>query len=199
MNANTFLNHDMLRLQQCIEKHCSKEKAILTQKAAQFKQELDQILKEETNPIIRTQKMQKISLKILKTAERLKLVECQMKNCKEDTRAIIKLTKNMYDNLPASIKAHKIIKAFHKKYAKFLENEHNFTTKMITQYDIDGLKLWNVVAELQQKYKALHQQPQQQPQQSHSKPVKAVKAVKAVKPVKPVKPAHHNARHKKMK
>jgi tRNA G37 N-methylase Trm5 len=158
----------LMHLQKCVVSHCNKEQANLLAKAKIFSQDLQKIMEnQDMSPIAKAKKIQEVTMKIYKTTERLKFTECQIKNCKEETKDAIKAIIHIYENSPEELKSHKVVKAFFKKYSKILEKD--FTAKELIQYDIDSLKFKKVIAEFEEKLLQIQQVRQDKKQ---DKPVK---------------------------
>ena len=122
--------------------HCSNEKAVLLKKITQLTKKLQSKVKQSNNGTPNNnaiQAMQKLTLQIYRTTERLKLIECQIKNCKKETKEIINDTVKMAEE---NKNPHL---SFFKKYEKIFKNDKNFTAKNLNQYDIESLKLRQLI------------------------------------------------------
>jgi hypothetical protein len=120
----------VFQLQKCMTEKCSNERNVLFKKIKGLTKKLQKAT--EKNDF---KTMYELTLKMYQTAERLKLVECQINHCKKDTKELIKATFKIGKNNPA------IDQVFLEKYKKLFKNDKNLTAHNVNQFDIDGLHL----------------------------------------------------------
>ena len=122
----------MQKTMACVSKKCKKERASIEAKRAKYLTDLTKLLQNKSIKN-KTQKIQALTTKLYKCDERLKLVECQLKNCYKETDNMIKMSISHALQNPQS-KMYNVAKKYQKVFKKGL------TAKNVTEYDIAALK-----------------------------------------------------------
>lgn len=137
MNNVADIMKALQKTTKCITKHCKLQKDELAKQQNKYMDDLIKIGSDKgTTNSEKKKKLKNTTLKLYKCNERMKLIDCQLKNCYKETDKLVKKTIHHAlhnDALAPSVKR------YAKKYQKTFKNK--ITAKTLNQYDIDGLKM----------------------------------------------------------
>lgn len=126
-------------LKQCTIKRCKKQREIYMKRVVSFTKIMADLMHKNMNPIQIRKRVQKESMKVFKSAERLQLTNCQLKHCyQEKYNHIIKSLQNilhLFKNDKSNPKY---------KYAEHymqLFTKNKLTPANINKYYMDKIKL----------------------------------------------------------
>jgi hypothetical protein len=126
-------------LKKCTIKRCKKQREIYMKRVVSFTKVMTGLFHKKMNPIQVRKRVQKESMKVFKSAERLQLTNCQLKHCyQEKYNHIIKSLQNILD----LFKNDKSNPRY--KYAEHymqLFTKKKLTPANINKYHIDKIKL----------------------------------------------------------
>ena len=115
----------------CIEKNCKQQRAKIEKKQKQHLKELIKVLNSKSQD--KEKKAKELTIKMYKSNERMKLIQCQLDKCYVQTE---KMIKTMFANILKTPKSsiYKVTKKYDKIFKK------GITAKELLQYDIDAMK-----------------------------------------------------------
>jgi hypothetical protein len=144
MDKNLKLLLDMIgllgKLKECLTKKCNKE--FEDSKKNKYMIEIEKLKDAFNNKkidfITFANKKTSLEIKIIKEKQREELMKCQLKNCYDETRNMIK---SSIETLTADDKKGTPLYVMASKYKKIFEkNNYELTQKVIDDLDIDSLK-----------------------------------------------------------
>jgi hypothetical protein len=126
-------------LKKCTIKRCKKQREIYMKRVVSFTKVMTGLFHKKMNPIQVRKRVQKESMKVFKSAERLQLTNCQLKHCyQEKYNHIIKSLQNILD-LFKNDKSNPRYKYAEHYMQLFTKNK--LTPANINKYYIDKIKL----------------------------------------------------------
>jgi len=117
---------------QCVAKNCKKQRAEIQKKQKQYIADLMKLLNSKSQD--KEKKAKALTLKMYKCNERMKLIECQLDKCYNQTEKMIKSTIASILKTPNS-PMYKVAKKYEKIFKK------GITPKKLLEYDIAAMKL----------------------------------------------------------
>jgi hypothetical protein len=144
MDKNFKLLLDMIglvgKLKECLTKKCKNEfeKSKKNKYMIEIEQLKDAFNNKKIDFITFANKKTSLEIKIIEEKQREELMKCQLKNCYDETRNMIK---SSIETLTADDKKGTPLYVMASKYKKIFEkNNYELTQKVIDKLDIDSLK-----------------------------------------------------------
>jgi hypothetical protein len=135
LSANN--THDLLK--KCTIKHCKKQRESYMKRVVSFTKVMTDLFHKKMNLVQIRERIQKESMKVFKSAERLQLTNCQLKHChQEKYNHIIKSLQDILDSFKND-KSNPKYKYAEQYMQLFTKNK--FTPTNINKYYIDKIKL----------------------------------------------------------